>query len=396
MAPKINPIGGNDIVTLSGSESDEVVEITDEPPPLPPEVVSHPSTSKTKVENLGTGIDTKPNLSSKENVKIEKSMYQVPEDELNVLSLLKILLALASKGLIDSSERVKKMQNFALTLEDSRFGSSQMLVNERECYNIVDQAGESLQVKLSMGQVPEIHKKPVQLALDQIKLFLAKSDCQKSDILEVANFSPVRSEDLGETKMKIAKTIEQELRNCNRVITQDEFNKLVEAEYVRVKYKISSNTSSVNTRNTTLEPPVSQTQPSASVSELFSAYLNPAQAAQAAPAGPGPPPVSSHCSEAPGVPGVPAVSGIQPVDWNQICRALEVAKSLNRRSPPKSVPNVNGELEEMEIVALILNVKKLNETDKQSLCGYMKELERLDPEKVKRIKKKLIDSKRNM
>ena len=381
-------------VTLSGSESDdEVVELKDEPAPLPPEIVSQPSTSKTKLVEKGKSqADIKPNLSSilpKVNVKVENPKYQVPDDELNVLSLLKILMALSSKGLLDS-ERVKKMQDFALTLEDGRFGSSQMLVDEKECFNTVDQAGESLRVKLNMGQVPEIHKKPVHLALDQIRLFIAKSSCQRSDILEVANFSPLRSEDLGETKMKIAKTIEQELRNCNSVVTQEEFNKLVEAEYVRVKYKMSSKASS--SKASSIHYP--QQAPHASVSqmsqpsvgELFNTYLNP--------------PPAPHFPPASRFPQAPA--GIQPVDWGQICRALEVAKSLDqRRSPPRAVPSVQKQpvqsavLEEEEIVSLIRNINQLDESSQLELKNHMKELERLDPGKVQRIKKRIIDM-RNM
>ena len=387
-----NSRGQAETVTLSESDSDDVVELREEPTPLSPKNIRQPSTSRNKGEKEKSDPDIKPNLStlnvSRASVKVEQSNYQVPEDELNVISLLKILMALSSKGLLDS-EKVKKMQNFALTLENGRFGSSQMLVDEKECFNTVDQAGETLRVKLSMGQVPEIHKKPVQLALDQIKLFIAKSCCQKSDILEVANFSPLRSEDLAETKMKIAKTIEQELRNCNRVVTQEEFNKLVEAEYVRVKYKMSSNSSSARPSNNS-QAPVSISQMSQpSVGELFNTYLNPP-----------PPPQFPAASN---FPQVPEISGIQPVvDWGQINRALEIAKSLDqRRSPPRVVHSAINiqekpaqiELEEEEIVSLIRNIKNLDETSKKSLMDHMKELERLDPEKVMRIKRKLIDTR---
>ena len=276
------------------------------------------------------------------------------------------------------------MQDFALTLEDGRFGSSQMLVDEKECFNTVDQTGESLRVKLSMGQVPEIHKKPVQLALDQIKLFIDKSSCQKSDILEVANFSPLRPEDLSETKIKIAQTIEQELRNCNSVVTQEEFNKLVEAEYVRVKYKMSSKSSSSGSAKP------SSAQAPATVGELFNTYLNP------------PPP--SHLplvSRHPGAPGVPGVPGIQQVvDWSQITRALQVVKSPQRRSPPRAVPSFQKppverrpDLDEIEIVSLIRNIKNIDGKSQSVLKEYMKELERLDPEKLQRIRKQLIDTR---
>ena len=191
--------------------------------------------------------------------------------------------------------------------------------------------------------------------------------------------------------MKIAKTIEQELRNCNSVVTQEEFNKLVEAEYVRVKYKMSSKASSSskpsNIHYSQQQAPhasVSQmSQPS--VGELFNTYLNP--------------PPAPHFPPASRFPQTP--TGIQPVDWGQICRALEVAKSLDqRRSPPRTVPSVQkppvqktAVLEEEEIVSLIRNIKQLDESSQLELKQHMKELERLDPEKMLRIKKRLFDKR---
>ena len=50
-------------------------------------------------------------------------------------------------------------------------------------FNLVDQAGEMLRHKLASGQVPEIHKPVVKIALDQINLFLNASSCQKSEVV---------------------------------------------------------------------------------------------------------------------------------------------------------------------------------------------------------------------
>ena len=87
----------------------------------------------------------------------------------------------------------------------------------------------------------------------------------------------------------------------------------------------------------------------------------------------------------------------QVVDWSQITRALQVVKSPQRRSPPRAVPSANVqniELSEEEIVGLIKNIKKMDETMQQFLKSHMEELESLDPEKVQRIKKKIIDNRR--
>ena len=39
-------------------------------------------------------------------------------------------------------------------------------------------------------------------------------------MLEIVNYSPVRTDDLAETKLRIAQTLEQELRASNTNITQ--------------------------------------------------------------------------------------------------------------------------------------------------------------------------------
>ena len=84
----------------------------------------------------------------------------------------------------------------------------------------------------------------------------------------------------------------------------------------------------------------------------------------------------------------------QVVDWSQITRALQVFKSPQRRSPPRAVPSANVELSEEEIVGLIKNIKKMDDNMQQFLKSHMEELESLDPEKVQRIKKKIIDNRR--
>ena len=76
---------------------------------------------------------------------------------------------------------------------------------------------------------------------------------------------------------------------------------------------------------------------------------------------------------------------------------MQCVKPPQRRSPPRAVPSAsvqNNELSEEEIVELIKNIKELDQTMQQTLKSHMEELERLDPAKVKRIKKKIIDNRR--
>ena len=366
-------------ITLSGESDDEdIVHLADD---------DCPSTSTSHRPGIRGRTSELPRPSFRSTtIKSERGKpgsisgsYQVPEDDLNVLSLLKILSALQSKGLVGNlGNRIQKMKDFALTLEDGRHGSSQLLVDERECFTTVDAAGEALQLGLASRQVPEIHRGVVEHAAAQIKLFLQKSNCQRSDILEVASFSPVRSEDLAETKMKIAQTIENELKNCNRIISQEEFNKLVEAEYVRVKYKLNS-----------AAAPQSAPFNSSLAATMFSAYTQPPP--QFPPQLP--PQLGAGPSWAPGAAAAGPAGGGR-VDWDHVIRALEAVKKQEVAQPPEpeySCPAT--ELSEDEIVSLIKNIKQIDDSDKRNLLEYMKQLEKLDPQKVKRINRKVIDSR---
>ena len=71
-----------------------------------------------------------------------------------------------------------------------------------------------------------------------------------------------------------------------------------------------------------------------------------------------------------------------------------VFKSPQRRSPPRAVPSDKVELSEEEMVGVIKHIKKMDDNMQQFLKSHMEELESLDPEKVQRIKKKIIDDRR--
>ena len=118
----------SDVVTLSESDKDDddIVELKYPPPP---EVHSVPSTSKVSVD-----VDIKPSITSDQKIKAESGSslpsYEVPSDELNVLSLLKILSALQNKGLVFGlSDKIEQAKSFALKLEDKRHGDSQLMVD---------------------------------------------------------------------------------------------------------------------------------------------------------------------------------------------------------------------------------------------------------------------------
>ena len=426
------------IITLSEDSDDEIQELTVPPPPI----MSTPSTSKVssdiKIEAKEMKSDFK-NPEVKKEKKSKPQSYAVPQsqDDLNVYSLLKILSALHSKGLLlNLGDQISKMKESALALEDMSHGSSQMMLNDDECFNVMDQTAETLNHKLSSGQVPEIHKKVVQLAVNQIQLFLSKSTCHKNEILEIESFSPIRPEALAETKMKIANTIEQQLIKCSKRVTQEEFNKLVEAEFVRVKYKLPSNKpDDVPQSFNKIQPPLggpgmpslnlpTPSSSTSSIGDMFSAYIQP------------PHPSNVHVPHH--LPGIQSLDQRPNINWDEIIRAMKSIKEQHEQKmqPPiarssdqaivhpsagtfshslfnPSIPGTSRQamanspinhgsrqpqsqsnlLSDEELISLIKNVKQLPETMQRDLIVMMKDLEKVDPEKSERIRKKLIDSR---
>ena len=371
--------GKAELVTLSGESDDEIKY----QPPISEHVSSNntPSTSRilptsnSRVQSPCQAKSESSNLVKLERFEVLKT-YQVPKEDFSVLSLINILSSLNSKGLMmeDLGSKLQKIKSLALSLEEKSHGDSKLLVDEKECFNFVDQCQETLKQKLRSGLVAESHKRTVQIGLDLIEMFFAQSSCQRSEVLEVACFSPLTSEDEPVTKIKIAEAIEAELHGCSKRITQEEFNSLVEAEFIRVRNKI--NPKIVNP--CPQQHYVKSSASGASNPQHFSAYTNP-----------------------------PTVSGIQRieqqprVDWDSIIKALQVAKHQS------STPNVNLErgsnsqqsivrpqsssdqLSEDEIVALVKNIHQLPSDSKQELLEYMKQIELLDPMKAYRIKQKV-------
>ena len=345
-----------EIITLSESEDSN----TDRPEtPPPPQIFS--GLAQTEQE------DVKPQ-------KVRRYSPPPPED-VNVLNLLNLLVQLQEKTLLSCGEKIHQLRAVALNQENCEFGSSQELLNNIDCFNLMDSAGEALKVKQTAKLVPEIHSHVVKIVLSQISLFLQKSSCQKSDILEIESFSPIRTEDSGVLKMSISKNIEKELQSSGKIVSQQEFNSLVEAEYVRVKHNMRP--SNINVKQQP-QPPLRP--PSTDQSELFSAY--------------------SIASPGPSQPGIDwdnimrGITNIQQSENNQNIQS-EPSVSPHLRNSFKKIPDQNenkpfGQNDQMsddELAIFLKNSKNLPEDQKNILSGLVRELEDVDPKKIERIKK---------
>ena len=355
-----------EVITLSESESEE--ELPDTPPPPPPQIF------KTDEVKLDDSLD-----------QPRQRQQARPQEEVKVLSLLNLLLhlQLSSKGLLSSCDRISHLREVALNKESERYDSSQELLHDFECFNLLDLAAETLKTKLDHKEVPELHSPVVKIALEQISIFQKKSSCQKSDILEIERHSPIRTDDSSVLKLSITKKIERELQARGKTLSPKEIKSLVDAEYVREKHKLPS-----NVQNTIkLQPPPSPPlypgpSHSHSNNELFSAYSSDLPVQQAVSTG------SAH----------------SPLDWTNIMRGIQsiqykanVGFIQNIHSVPSPDNNQNSErsdLPDAELANLLMKFDELDDNQKQLLIYQMRELDTVDPEKVRRINKLVNSQKR--
>ena len=97
--------------------------------------------------------------------------------------------------------KLGQLQEAALTLEGSQFGSSEGLVRERDCSSFLDtvslknlcilvsssylQARERLALRIDQGRIGPGQKQAARLALDNLEMLLRKFGVEREEVLEV-------------------------------------------------------------------------------------------------------------------------------------------------------------------------------------------------------------------
>ena len=98
--------------------------------------------------------------------------------------------------------KLGQLQEAALTLEGSQFGSSEGLVRERDCSSLLDtvslknlcilvsslylvQARERLALRIDQGRIGPGQKQTARLALANLEVLLRKFGVQREEVLEV-------------------------------------------------------------------------------------------------------------------------------------------------------------------------------------------------------------------
>lgn len=430
-----------EVISLSDSDDDcEVVRSASpwEKNTPPPPVKSRPSTSKMSV--VETERDPRRRKSGSKGGKdiSPKPKVKVSTDDASILDTLRFLKNLETANLLGNlGQKVDELMETALGLEKDEYGSSQLLVDQNECHTFMDQAREMINHKLGAGLVPD-RKKPVcRLTINNISILLRQSTCQENEILEIDNSTPSKPDtsksampetaipidDAKIIKLKIAETISNELLSSGtQLLNQDEFNSLVEAEYVRIKHHLPSrsqdqdslskslqSTFNISTENTSW---TESDQSGSSDQQLFSAYTLsntsannhfarpppslPSPQFPRPPHFPRPPPNLARPQFSIPPPHMP-ISQPPSIDWNSLINIISSVKKKEEQqtnivvenAPVKTEADPYDLLTEDEIVQLLKNFKELEEGEKKDFLGYMKKLENINPDKVKRLKTKM-------
>merc|ERR1719447_151425 len=111
-------------------------------------------------------------------------------------------------------------------------------MEEEECFTLMDQAVETLKLKLSDKKVSELELPAVRIAIHQISVFLSQSSRERSEILELESPAPSQSHHSKLLRLSITKTVRKELQTRGRQVPEMELSSLVEAEYQRVVHNI--------------------------------------------------------------------------------------------------------------------------------------------------------------
>ena len=149
------------------------------------------------------------------------------EDHLNQASWLKISGGNLGEGL---GIKLGQLQEAALTLEGSQFGSSEGLVRERDCSSFLDtvslknlcilvsssylQARERLALRIDQGRIGPGQKQAARLALDNLEVLLRKFGVEREEVLEV--------DSIGVEEAAIRKTVELQLAGKVVCLTHEE------------------------------------------------------------------------------------------------------------------------------------------------------------------------------
>jgi len=348
-----------------------------------------------------------------------KNTSEVSSEDASLLATLRLLASLDSGGSLGEGlgTKLSQLKDAALTLESGQYGSSEGLVRERECSNLLDHARERLALRIDQGRIGPGQKPAARLALENLRVLLGRVGMEeREEVLEV--------DTVGSAEAAIRRKVELELAAAGRKVSSQDMAALIEAERVRARLSLgsgsasafnsqhSSATSGLN-MNTNLfsvyptnrpnvqQPPfdwtavnnifnpgsLQQQQPVGNFQQPQNFQLWQQQAVQEQQ------PTTSSAIAVSSDESSPPRSFISPSIVHEqekpTSPSMPSSSSLPTR-PPNRLPNIKTEplegLTENELIHLVKGFKSLDKEDQHELINYMKKLERSDPAMVQRVK----------
>lgn len=161
-----------------------------------------------------------------------------PSNEVSVISTLRLMSALDQAGFIrDLGKQIDEHLGKAVVLENRIPGSSWDLVDVKDFYKLLIATKDRVDNLIKTGTMSESENKVCRIILDNVIILLQRSTLKLEDVVEK---KPEVIDDQRLIKMAIARTIDQQLTAQGQRLSQEEFNALVEAEYIRVKHQLPS------------------------------------------------------------------------------------------------------------------------------------------------------------
>lgn len=352
-----------------------------------------------------------------------KNTSETSSEDASLLATLRLLASLDSGGSLGEGlgTKLSQLKDAALTLESGQYGSSEGLVRERECSNLLDHARERLALRIDQGRIGPGQKPAARLALENLRVLLGRVGVdEREEVLEV--------DTVGSAEAAIRRKVELELGAARRKVSSQDMAALIEAERVRARLSLGSGSASAfNSQHPSAASGLNMN------SNLFSVYPTNQPNVQQ-------PPFdwtavnnifNNQHSGSLQQQQLPVVNFQQPqnfqrwqqqaVQEQQPTTSSAIAVSSDESSPPRSfispsivheqekptspsmpsssslptqppnrLPNIKTEplegLTENELIHLVKGFKSLDKEDQHELINYMKKLERSDPAMVQRVK----------
>ena len=298
------------------------------------------------------------------------------------------------------------------------FGASMKMVHDPAFSKLMDSSRETLQMKMTSGQIEGKHMQVARICIDNITILMQQSNCDRDEVLAVASADAGPKAVLAPSEMDprehairqaIAQTIAADFAKDGREISGGELAQLVDVEYRRVSAQFDLSSVEVpavaqpaGTGSSWHRPAdASETRPISRLSKSNSSPIADSGSDIEAHVIRSNPAASSSAAGASSA----SLGALTGIDWSKLQSAVKTIEQVSQpemERPRETFSSRSRVLEEEtdnldlsdyddltveDLTALFKNFKKLDRENQKNLVEYMKKIERTDPAKVNELKR---------